>query len=227
MQIYNYDHDTGEYQGFAIADENPLEPGEFLIPAFATTTAPPAPGTKQAAAFVAGTWALVPDHRGETWYIARGVPYVVIQIGDPTTMTSEGDPDQGKPAFNGLFATEPAPTQAELIAYANAAQWMKAVGGRALTVAGQSITFSTSDTSLSLMNGVVSRLQRPSPPASVQWQTGATTFVTIAASDFITAATSIADFVQATFDALPAIFADIASGAVTTTAQIDQRFAAL
>lgn len=42
MQIYNYDRLTGVYVGTSQADPNPEVEGEFLIPAFATTIAPPA-----------------------------------------------------------------------------------------------------------------------------------------------------------------------------------------
>lgn len=48
---YNYSEVTGAYLGFEEADESPLEPGVFLLPAYSTAIAPPA----QQAGFVR-TW---------------------------------------------------------------------------------------------------------------------------------------------------------------------------
>jgi len=41
ITVYNYDPATLEYAGASEADESPLEPGEYLIPAHATTIVPP------------------------------------------------------------------------------------------------------------------------------------------------------------------------------------------
>lgn len=59
MQIYNYDALTGEYIGETTADESPLEPGIFLIPANATTTAPPNTQAGKTINFQNGAWVFI------------------------------------------------------------------------------------------------------------------------------------------------------------------------
>lgn len=56
MQIYHYDPKTGEYLGSGIADESPLEPGVFLIPANATSKEPPAIVSGKVNRYQAGSW---------------------------------------------------------------------------------------------------------------------------------------------------------------------------
>lgn len=41
MQVYTYNPVTGELIGISEADESPLEPGTFLMPAYSTEIAPP------------------------------------------------------------------------------------------------------------------------------------------------------------------------------------------
>ena len=43
MKIFHYDWQTGALLGEGLADESPLEPGVWLIPAQATDVVPPEP----------------------------------------------------------------------------------------------------------------------------------------------------------------------------------------
>ena len=56
MKIYHYNPDTGIYVGEGVADESPLEPGVWLIPANSVTTAPPNVGEDQFVVFNNGNW---------------------------------------------------------------------------------------------------------------------------------------------------------------------------
>lgn len=46
MNVYHYHPTTGEYVGQSEADPSPLEPGVFLVPAYATSVAPPSTCTE-------------------------------------------------------------------------------------------------------------------------------------------------------------------------------------
>ena len=116
---------------------------------------------------------------------------------------------------------DPAPSKAQLLAYANTKQWALATGGHTVTVGGSPHVFATDAVSLTMMGGKVARLAQPSPPASFNWQTPDGAWLTIAAGDFPAVATACADFVQATFDALKTVEAQVAAGTITTLAQID------
>ena len=56
MQIYHYHQTTGEFLGVGTADESPLEPGEYLVPANATTTAPPTAMAGKVRVWRGGAW---------------------------------------------------------------------------------------------------------------------------------------------------------------------------
>lgn len=58
MRIYNYHPQTGIYLGESIADTSPLEPGKYLIPAFATSIEPPVILDGEQAVFISGIWEL-------------------------------------------------------------------------------------------------------------------------------------------------------------------------
>lgn len=59
MKIYNFDAFTGYYLNESVADESPLEPGVFLIPAHATNVAPPTPTASTYPCYINGEWQLL------------------------------------------------------------------------------------------------------------------------------------------------------------------------
>lgn len=79
--VYQLDS-GGTYIGPASAHESPLEPGVFHLPAGCVEAAPPARPAGQVAVWSDGSWSLVPDHRGETWYLL-GSKAVIDFVGDP------------------------------------------------------------------------------------------------------------------------------------------------
>ena len=61
MKIYHYHPDTAEYIGFGMADKDPLVDDNWLIPAHATTIAPPKTDIGEVAVFDIGLggWTVV------------------------------------------------------------------------------------------------------------------------------------------------------------------------
>lgn len=94
MEIYHYDPRTGEFTGNGNADPDPLMEGGWLIPAHATSDAPPPPGAGQVAAYRDGAWVLEPDHRGEIRYdTSTGRPVEITAPGPvPATLTAIAPP---------------------------------------------------------------------------------------------------------------------------------------
>lgn len=67
MKIYNYHPEYKTYVGSSLADESPLEPGVFLIPAHATDIEPPTCESNQIQIFNGTSWNIIEDKRG-TYY---------------------------------------------------------------------------------------------------------------------------------------------------------------
>lgn len=95
MKIFNYHPITGEYISESVADESPLEPGKYLIPAFATELEPPTIGDRQVAVFNNGAWSLVADYRGQTVYdTTTGAESTVVEPGEiPSGKTPTAPPE--------------------------------------------------------------------------------------------------------------------------------------
>lgn len=88
MKIYHYDQKTGIYMGEGLADESPLEPGEFLIPAHATNVAPPDEIPMGHALFF----------RGDSWSV-EWVPEVDSDLDGQQDAPQGFAADQQKPGF--------------------------------------------------------------------------------------------------------------------------------
>ena len=58
MNIYHYIADSGIFYAEGVADESPLETGVFLVPAHATTIAPPEVTNPEVAVFKNGAWSV-------------------------------------------------------------------------------------------------------------------------------------------------------------------------
>ena len=107
--VYNYDPRTRIYTGASQADESPLEPGVFLIPAHAISQPPPGwikaegaaiPHDAYAALMAgklerftsAGEWECIDDVRG-VWYDTDGQPVKVSDLdADVSQLTREAPP---------------------------------------------------------------------------------------------------------------------------------------
>ena len=73
MEIYNYVGGTGEYVGTSTASPDPLDVGQFLIPANATTTAPLSAREGYAVVLTGSEWAYVEDNRGTAYDVREEV----------------------------------------------------------------------------------------------------------------------------------------------------------
>ena len=82
-KIYHYHSVSGELIGESFAEPDQLNPGTFLMPAFATETAPPVAGAGQTCRWVAGDWELVTDLRGHRYWLDDGSEHVITELGVP------------------------------------------------------------------------------------------------------------------------------------------------
>jgi hypothetical protein len=91
MDVFNYHPETGEYLSCSPAHPNQLEPGKFLLPAFATFDPPPPPIAGYARVmFAESEWVHVADHRGEVYWL--GAERVEISALGPVPAFLSADP---------------------------------------------------------------------------------------------------------------------------------------
>lgn len=82
MDIYHYHPETGEFLGQSVAIPDPLDKGNFLIPANSTEKQPPEPGQNEVAVFDGQLWALKSDFRGTVFWLGHGDKHTISEIGE-------------------------------------------------------------------------------------------------------------------------------------------------
>ena len=86
MNIYHYHPETGVFLGQGLADESPLEPGVWLLPAHSVTMAPPNVDENQFAVFKNGAWEVnvIPDPEPEPEPVPEPEPEPIETPPTPT-----------------------------------------------------------------------------------------------------------------------------------------------
>jgi ABC-type cobalt transport system substrate-binding protein len=102
MDIYHYHPATGELMGHGIAEPDPLVGGEFLVPAHATVSPPPAAVVGKARCWRNGVWQQVEDNRGVIYSVADGSARDWSELGPVPA------------GYSAVPVAPPAPTRAEL-----------------------------------------------------------------------------------------------------------------
>lgn len=94
MKIYNYHPEYKYYFGPSDADESPLEPGVFLIPAHATDIEPPECNLGEVQVFDGNSWNIVKDYSGVYYEIPSGNQIENLNpIAPPDSATKEKPPE--------------------------------------------------------------------------------------------------------------------------------------
>lgn len=91
--IYNYQPATGEYMGRVAANVSPREPDVILVPAFATSVAPPAVSDRQCACYLDAAGKAPADYQDGAWQVVadwRGVPLWSTARAELVAITTPG-----------------------------------------------------------------------------------------------------------------------------------------
>jgi hypothetical protein len=94
MKIYNYHLEYKTYTGSSLADESPLEPGVFLIPAYATQLKPPSFSENQIPVFNGTSWEIIENCCG-TYYSTTSKEKIICNnpLTPPENTTKEKPPE--------------------------------------------------------------------------------------------------------------------------------------
>ena len=146
MIVYDYNPETGEYKGTGEAQESPLEPGVYLIPAHATTIAPPEADDGHVTVFADGAWTLVEDHRGEVWYdTATQERHEIKNLGVVPETWTPLEPTDREAVWNGVAWEVPFAVLKERKLTELSADFNRRIGGSVVTSQGYIMQFDISD----------------------------------------------------------------------------------
>ena len=144
--VYNYNPETGEYFGLETAHESPMEPGVYLLPAHATTIAPPEADAGHVAVFADGAWTLVEDHRGEVWYdTATQERHEIKTLGIVPEAWTQIEPTDHEAVWNGTAWEVPFAVLKERKLTELSADFNRRIGGSVVTSQGYIMQFNISD----------------------------------------------------------------------------------
>ena len=102
MNIYNYDRISGAYMFSSSANPDPLTPGSYLIPAYATLLAPPSATANKIPVFGGAEWTLQPDYRSSDVYSTETAEKIIIMVpGDLPDGATLLVPPEAYPKWNG------------------------------------------------------------------------------------------------------------------------------
>ena len=202
MIAYNFDPVTHEYTGRETAQENPKQPGEYLIPAHSTLTEPPALREGYARVWNGEAWDYREDHRGATIWRDHFTSRTVEELGP----IPEG--------WSLIRPTEPV-TRQWIIEAVYAAKAGKAYGGITINRSGLDYLFATDPESIALCNAVLI-----SGAATISWKVwsnGEPATLELTSNDFRAIFGAGMAMIQSAFDAESELNAEYAA---MTDAQI-------
>ncbi len=193
---YSYDPATGEYTGVTTANESPLEPGVYLLPAHSTEVPPPEAGDHEAALWDGEAWDLIPDWRGETRYRTdTGEKVHITDLGPLPGDVTDVPPPDGEHVWEGGAWVLPWTVRvARKKADIAAARYEAEIGG--VAVGGMLVR--TDRESQALITGAALKAMQD-PDYTCRWKTP-DGFVTLTSVQITAVADAVRAHVQGCFD---------------------------
>lgn len=102
MKIYYYNEFSKEYIGEGVAVEDPIDPGNWLLPGNAVAVRPPAYGSGHSSVWDGMAWQVVDDYRDVTVYsTSTGIPSKITELGPIPRGYTRLKPSDSNKTWNG------------------------------------------------------------------------------------------------------------------------------